>query len=339
MTPVSDKTDRSARQWAVAALGFSILLVALKMAAFVWTGSVAILADALESTVNIVTSAFSLYAVRLSTTPRDADHPYGHGKIEYLSAATEGLLVAAAGAAILVVALPSLWDPGMPRDLGPASVLVFAIGLLTAAGGRAISKAGRRLESPALEADGRHLLTDAITTILVLATIAVVAFLRVPLLDPLVAVLLAAFLISQGARIVRQSVGGIMDEANPSLLDQIGDALERVRQPGWVSPHHVKVHRLGMAIHVDLHLVFPRFWSLEEAHEASEKIEAAMCDEFGPRTETMVHMEPCTHRSCRYCSLEDCPVRSRPFDTHRDWDHALISRPFRHHYEELDEHH
>lgn len=339
MTTSIDITDRSARYWALGALVFSVTLVGLKMAAFALTGSVAILADALESTVNIVTSAFSLYAVRLSTTPRDADHPYGHGKIEYLSAATEGLLVAGAGVAILVVAAPSLWNPQLPTSLSGGALFVAAIAAATGVGGAAIRRAGRRLESPALEADGKHLLADSVTSLVVLGAIAAVYLTRFPLIDPLVAVLLAIFLVVQGARIVRESIGGIMDEASPQLLDRIGAALERVRQPGWVSPHHVKVHRLGMAIHVDLHLVFPRFWSLEEAHDASERIEASMIDEFGARTETMVHMEPCTSKSCRFCTLEGCPVRAVAFDTRREWNHKLVSRPFRHDYRELDEHH
>ena len=131
-------------------------------------------------------------------------------------------------------------------------------------------------------------------------------------LDSVAGILLGIVLVFSGARLVRRAVGGLMDEALPDVLERIAEVLLAQRRPGWVAPHACKVHRLGQSIHVDLHIVFPRFWALEDAHDAYT-IEDALRAEFGERTEVMLHYEPCTPRSCTYCDAEDCPLRENAF--------------------------
>ncbi len=330
MTAATRQSDaRAAITWATVAFVTSSALILAKFGAWWVTESTAILSDALESIINVVTSGFALYAVWLSARPRDEDHPYGHGKVEYVSAAIEGALILSAAVAILVVAVPRFWRPSDLDRLDLGAALISVIGIVTLVMGTLIRNAGRRLESPTIEADGAHLRADAVTTFGVLVGVILVRFTGVVWLDPLTAVVVAGSLVFTGIRIMRTAVGGLMDEADPALLDEIGDTLARVRRPGWVTPHHAKVHRLGQAIHVDMHLVFPRYWSLSQAHDASEEIEAALQARFGERTEAMVHMEPCTDQSCTYCDAPQCPVRAAEFIARRRWDHTTIARTHR----------
>lgn len=315
--------------WAAVAFGTSAALILGKFGAWWLTDSAAILSDALESIINVVTSGFALYAVWLSARPRDDDHPYGHGKVEYVSAAIEGALILSAAVAILVVAVPRFWRPAVLERMDLGAMVISVIGVVTLVAGTLIRNAGRRLESPTIEADGAHLRADAITTFGVLAGVILVHVTGIQWLDPLTAVLVAGWLVFTGVRIMRRAVGGLMDEADPELLDEIGETLAAVRRPGWITPHHAKVHRLGQTIHVDMHLVFPRYWSLEQAHDAAEEVEAGLQERFGPRTEAMVHMEPCTDQSCTYCDAPDCPIRIADFIARRRWDHTTIARPHR----------
>ncbi len=321
---------KAAIGWALFAVGASVTLVAVKVSAFALTGSSSILSDALESLINIVTSGLALYAVWLSSQPRDLEHPYGHGKIEYLSAGIEGLLVAVAGVAILVISAYRLAHPPELQALELGGGLTIVAVVVSLASGMALIKAGKRLSSPSLEADGIHLRSDAVTSIGALVGVGLVMLTGEVMLDALVAMVLSVWLMVDGGRVVRSAIGGILDEASPELLDELGAVLEGVREPGWTCPHHAKVHRLGSTIHVDLHMVFPRYWSLQTTHDATVKMEEAVRANFGMRTELMVHMEACRPDSCSECEMPDCPVRESEFVSRSVWNADFIRKTRRH---------
>lgn len=312
--------------WAALGLAVSIVLIAIKVAAFGLTGSAAILSDALESCIHIVTSGFALFAVWLAAQPQDENHPYGHGKVEYFAAFTEGCLVSLAGVAVIALSAHRLVEPQPLHrlDVGVALSLVSATICLVS--GTALARAGRRYESPTLEADGVHIRSDAITsfgafcaTLIVMATGAI-------WVDSVAGIGLGIVLVLGGAKVVRRAVGGLMDEALPEVLARIADVLLEHRAPGWIAPHACKIHRLGQSIHIDLHLVFPRFWELERAHDTAHRVEDALRDEFGERTEVMLHYEPCTPKSCTYCDAEACPVRDAAFVRMLPWTGESIAR-------------
>ncbi len=316
--------------WAVVGLMFSLALTSAKWAAFALTGSAAVLSDAIESFVNVLSSSFVLYAVWLSSKPRDDDHPYGHGKVEYFSAGFEGALVLFAAVSIGVVGVLRLLEPQVPQNLGLGAIVQSVIAFVTLIFGQALIRAGKRYESPSLVADGVHVRSDAVTTVAVVLGMLATWATGYVWMDAALAVGVAVWLFVSGVLVVREAVGGLMDEANPELLGRIGEALEEVREPGWIAPHHGKVHRLGRTIHVDLHMVFPRFWSIEDVHDASKVVDARLIDEFGEGTEVMLHMESCTSRSCTYCDLDDCPMRDAAFVRCHGWtaDHvSSTSRP------------
>ena len=315
---------RTVWRWAVFGMVFNLCLTGGKWAVYAFTLSAVILSDAIESLVNVLSSGFVLYAVWLSQRPRDVDHPYGHGKVEYFSAGFEGALVLGAACAIAGVSIWRLVEPVQPHLLGWGAAMELLIALVTLGVGQAMIRAGTKWESMSLKADGVHIRSDAITSGAAFVGILAVLFTGQMWLDATVALMVSVWLMINGVMVVREAVAGLMDEANPELLDEIAASLESVRQPGWLAPHHVKVHRLGPSVHIDMHMVFPAFWSIEEVHAHTQTIERALAVQFGTQTETMIHMESCTPRSCSYCVVEDCPIRQHPFKRKLAWDSAQI---------------
>lgn len=330
MEATEKPVSRSAISWGRIALLVSVTLMLAKMGVYIITGSMAVLSDAIESVVNIATSSFALYAVWVASQPRDRNHPYGHGRIEYLAEAGEGIAIFVAGAAILVVSFSRGPDTeGM--SLTPLGVaLVGGIAVLTFVAGTLIRRAGVRLGSPTLRADGEHIRADAITTVGAFIGVLLVYLTGIGWIDMLVAVILGFWLTYIGGKLLFRASRQLMDRADPELLDEIAETLTAIREPGWVAPHLARVHHLGQEIHVDMHLVFPRFWSLERAHDASEIVEAALVERYGEKTDLMLHMEACTPISCSYCDVSDCPIRSASFEGLAPWTGEYISAPLRH---------
>jgi cation diffusion facilitator family transporter len=320
----------AALRWAWASLAMAMGLGLAKLAAAAFTGSVALLSDALESLVNVAASLVTVRATAVSAQPRDDDHPYGHGRIEYVAAAAQAAMVAAAGGATLAFAIPRLLSGADVPHAAPGVIAGAGIAVVTLAFAAVLRRAGARVSSPALVADAEHLRADSVTTIGSVAGLAVVAVTGEPAVDAVVALLLGLWMLWSARRMLRPAMSGLLDEADPVALEQIAHALETHRQPGWLAPHHVKTHRLGPNVHVDLHLVLPRFWSLDAAHDVAETVEAALQETLGEGTDTMVHLEPCTPVACTGCDLEDCPVRSEPFVARERWDAASVSRRERH---------
>jgi cation diffusion facilitator family transporter len=316
-------------RWAASAFVVSLLLSIAKFIAYKWTASTALLSDALESLINIGTSAFALYAVWLSAKPRDDDHPYGHGKIEYLAAGIEGALISAAGVIIAIVAIPRLWNVIPIERISVGLAISAAIAAVALGFGQLLVLAGRRLESLTIESDGAHLRSDGLTTAGAFVALVIVAITGWTWVDPLAALIMACWLLISGVNIVRRAVGGLMDEAVPELLDTIAERLESVRQPGWLSPHHAKIHRHGQYVHIDMHLVLPRYWSLEQSHDVTHVIEESLHDAFGERSEIMIHMEPCRPDACSGCDISDCPVRAAAFEHRDSFSGRAIRLPYR----------
>ncbi|MFT6399903.1 MAG: cation diffusion facilitator family transporter, partial [Bradymonadia bacterium] len=291
----------TALRWAVFGLVVSLLLMGIKTVGYLVTGSAAVLADALESSIHIVTSGFALFAVWLSSRPGDQNHPYGHGKVEYLSAALEGFLVLLTGAAIVGVGVKRLIAPVELPAIAVGAAVELVAALIALAAGTALVRAGRRIDSPTIEADGVHIRSDAMTSFGGMFGVLMVAATGQVWIDSVVAIFLGLFLFYSGGGVIRTAVGGLMDEANPELMKEIATTMAEVRAEGWITPHAAKVHRLGQAFHLDLHLVFPRYWRLDEAHTASHEMQDSLRAKFDDRVEVMIHNEPCIDSNCQFC--------------------------------------
>jgi cation diffusion facilitator family transporter len=276
---------------AAASVAVALLVLGLKAAAWWLTGSVALFADALESVVNVAAAFAALIAIRLSAKPADANHPYGHAKAEYFSAVLEGALIVIAAFLILHQAWEA-WQAPRPLDQAPTGLVVAAVATAINAGWAALLfRRGREARSPALLADARHLLADVVTSGGVLVAVALVALTGALWLDPLMAALTALNILWSGSRLMRESVGGLMDEAVPAERLARIRALVAEHAAGAIEAHDIRTRQSGRFTFVEFHLVVPGDMTVTRAHDICDRIEAALQAELGAATIT-IHVEP-----------------------------------------------
>ncbi len=269
----------------------------LKWLAYALTGSVALYSDALESIVNIVAAGAALIAVLVSRRPADSNHPYGHTKAEYFSAVLEGVLIVLAALAIVREAWPRLLAPEPIPELGAGMLVSLGASGLNAMLGWFLIRNGRKARSPAVVADGQHILTDVLTSVGVLVGIGLAWLSGWWILDPLLAIAVAINILWVGWRLVRDSVGGLMDEAIPEqeledIRNSLNYALEGLTSDGRVLEiHDLRTRRAGPRTFVEFHLVVPGATSVEQAHQICDRLENALRANLdGVRT--TIHVEP-----------------------------------------------
>jgi cation diffusion facilitator family transporter len=308
-----------------------IVLMLLKFAAFFLTGSNAILTDAFESIVNILAGSFALYSIWYASRPKDQDHPYGHGKIEFISAGFEGGLILVAAAAMMG---KSVWGLLAPK---PLENLDWGFGLTMLAGaanfglGAYLKKAGESHNSLTLRADGQHLQSDAYSSLALLIGLGIIYFTGIDWLDNVVAIGFAVFIAWHGIQLIRQSIAGVLDEADATLLNKVVSILEKNRASNWIDIHNLRIIQYGALLHVDCHLTLPYYYTLEQAHEEVKRVEDAL-NEVIPKTEVFIHSDPCLPpASCKVCQLADCPFRQQALAQVVPWESANIQQNRKHH--------
>jgi cation diffusion facilitator family transporter len=321
--------DRARARIRAAAISLVVALVLLgtKLAAYFFTGSAAILSDALESIVNVVAAGMALFSVWYGAQPADQDHPYGHGKVEDFSAGVEGALILLAAMLIFWAAIPRFFDPVPLESLGSGGILV---GLATVANlllGLYLVRTGRENQSRALIADGRHVLADVVTSVGAVGALVLVGLTGWLWLDPLIACVIAVHIVVAGFKLIRESVGRLMDEADEEVLQAVSEHLEQSRRPHWIDVHELRAWWAGDTLHVDAHLVLPRYWSIERAHAAGDEFEAEVGIAVGTRSGVVVHVDPCRDVFCARCRVEECEIRVRELEDRRPWDREWMVRP------------
>lgn len=276
---------------AVGSIVVSFVVLAIKYVAFALTGSVALLSDALESIVNVATAFTAFLALRIAAQPADANHPYGHTKAEYLSAVVEGVLIVVAAFAILREAYMGFISPHAIEAPVNGLGVSFVASALNAGWAWFLVREGRRHRSPALLADGGHLFTDVISSVGVIIGVALVFVTGWEQLDAAIAGLVALNVLWTGWRIMRDSVGGLMDESVPEGV------LVRVREliagnaDGAVEAHDVKTRRAGKMTFIEFHLVVAGDMSVSLAHDICDRLERVLRAEI-PDTAVSIHVEP-----------------------------------------------
>lgn len=314
MTTTTDPLEHGVRLRAgMIAFAASIAILAVKLAAWALTGSTAVLSDALESFVNVAAGAILLASLRLSAQPADHNHPYGHGKVEFFSAGVEATLIAVAAVLISIEAVQALVAGAELRQIDVGLGLVTAATIGNAAVGTYLLRVGRRSHSLALVADGRHLLTDVVTSVGVIVGLLLVRVTGIALFDPLVALAVAGHILVTALRLAREAVRGLMDEADPAALREMVDALEARRAPWHIDAHSLRAWRSGPIQHLDLHVVVPRYFDADRLHEIDQEIEDTLLAASGRPGEGIVHFDPCRPRHCSSCMMEACPVRAAAF--------------------------
>lgn len=304
------------QKWVVT---IAVVLFILKVIAWVLTHSVAILTDALESTVNVIAGFIGLYSLYVAAKPRDEDHPYGHGKAEFLSAAVEGTLIIIAGLVIIYEAISNFIHPTPLRKLDYGLILVAVTAVINFVVGYIAVQKGKKNNSLALIASGKHLQSDTWSTVgLVIGLILILVTGKV-WIDSVVAIAFACFILYTGYHILRSSVAGIMDEVDKDLLKKMLDVLNASRRENWIDLHNFRIIKYGGTLHIDCHLTIPWYLNVAEAHEEVEALGSLIKKEFGDAIELFVHTDPCLDFSCPICTKEKCNVRKNPFEKRMEW--------------------
>ena len=291
----------------------------MKLVAWSLTGSVAILTDALESTVNVVAGLIGIYSLYVSAKPKDTDHPYGHGKAEFLSAAIEGTLISVAGIIIVYEAINNLIHPHPIQSLDYGIWIVAATAVINYVTGSICISTGKKNNSLALMASGKHLQSDTYSTVGIIAGLVLLYFVKLWWIDSAVAILFAFVIMFTGYKIVRTSVAGIMDEADTTLLQKLVVMLNANRRPNWIDVHNLRIIKYGGTIHLDCHLTVPWYLNVHQAHEEIDALSALVKNEYGESMELFVHSDGCLDFSCSVCTKDDCTVRKHPFEQKIEW--------------------
>jgi cation diffusion facilitator family transporter len=297
----------------------SLILLLAKFGAYYLTDSKAVLSDAIESTINVVTAAFLMLSISVSSKPVDKNHPYGHGKIESFSAGLEGGLIILAAVVIFVEAIPAFFVLQPPQNLGPGIYILGGAGIINLIVGTHLLRAGNKYKSDALSADGRHLLTDFYTSAGVIIGLLLYSITGYIWLDPFVACLVALNILIPGIKLLAKSFKNLMDEADPELLERIVQGLNTIKKPGWLYPHKLRALRSGRYHHVDLHISLPHYWTLTQVHEAEQEITKALLQAIGEEGDIMIHVDPCEPPYCPVCEVDDCSERKTEFNNAPQW--------------------
>lgn len=302
-----------------------IILFLVKLYAWYQTNSVAILTDALESTINVIAGLIGLYSLYLSSLPKDHNHPYGHGKVEFISASIEGALITIAGVVIIYEAVSELQNPKTIEKLDLGLILVSLTAVINYVLGFYAIKKGKKNNSLALIASGKHLQTDTYSTIGIIIGLIILYFTEISWIDSVTALIFAGFIIYTGYKIVRESISGIMDETDELLLKEVVDYLSEERRENWIDLHNLRIIKYGSTLHFDCHMTVPWYFNIEEGHKEVDALEDAVKNHFGERIELFVHLDACKEYSCNICSKTDCPVRKHPFQEKINWTMQNVS--------------
>ncbi len=306
----------------------SVIVLGIKFAAYYLTHSQAVLSDALESIVNVLAALVALVLMKLTLEPADEEHPYGHGKIEYFSAAFEGGLISFAAAVIGYEAVAALVRGEVAHRLEEGVVYILVATLLNLFLGLYLKHIGKKHHSEAMLASGTHVMTDVWTTLAVAVGLGIVYWTGWQWVDPLVALLVAFHLAANGYMIVRRSMSGLLDEMDHESLTKLSLAFQKNLEPGLIDIHHLRTIRSGRFHHIDAHLVVPEFWDVGKTHMVTHQFEARVVNDYPFDGEIAFHIDPCQRKFCTRCDLQTCHVRAQKFQMRSSLDvKALIAGP------------
>lgn len=307
-----------------------VLLFFGKLVAWRITNSDAIFSDAMESIVNIIAAFMGLYSLYLASKPKDADHPYGHGKVEFITSGIEGALIIFAGLMILGQAFASLLSKSILKEIDFGIYIVAATAIVNYLIGYISLKKGKAENSFVLQSSGKHLMADTFTTFGVIVSLIIVSLTKIFWIDALVALIFGIYIISVGYKIVRKSLSGIMDAADPDMLRKLSSFLNENRKTTWIDLHNTKIQQHGSHLHIDAHLTLPWYLQLRDAHKEMETLLLLIAKNTDRKIEFNFHMDDCKDFSCKICQVENCPVRQYNFEKKIIWDEKTISQIQKH---------
>ncbi|RZJ31774.1 MAG: cation transporter, partial [Chryseobacterium sp.] len=292
------------QKW-IAAVG--IILFIGKIIAWKMTNSDSVFSDAMESIVNIISAFLGLYALYLGGKPRDENHPYGHGKVEFVTSAIEGSLISIAGVMIIYEGTNSLISGKILNKIDWGIWIIAATAIANYVLGYISIQKGKAENSIVLISSGKHLQSDTFSTLGVVVSLVLVYFTNLVWIDSIVALGLGFYIITIGYKIIRQSLSGIMDEADPEMLGRLADFLNQNRKPEWIDVHNMKIQQFGSKLHIDAHITLPWYFELRTAHNEMEEMIKLIAENTERTVEFNFHMDDCKPTSCPICDIADCP--------------------------------
>ena len=307
-----------------------ILLFVGKLIAWHLTNSDAVFSDAMESIVNIIAAFMGLYSLYLAAKPKDLDHPYGHGKVEFVTSGIEGALIIFAGVIIIVQSVDSLLHGNVPKKLDWGILIVALTAAINYLMGHISIKKGIKQNSLVLQSSGKHLQSDTFTTLGVVISLVLIYFTKIYWIDAAVALIFGGYIMFIGYRIIRKALSGIMDEADLEMLSRLAKFLNENRKPEWIDIHNMRIQQHGSGLHIDAHLTLPWYFELRKAHEEMEKAYKLIGENTDRSVEFNFHLDDCKTFSCEICQLSECPVRQKPFVKKIEWNEKNISQVRKH---------
>jgi cation diffusion facilitator family transporter len=307
-----------------------ILLMLAKFTAYFITSSNSILTDAAESIVNILASLFAFYSIYVAAQPKDLNHPYGHGKVEFFSVFIEGSLIVIAGILISFKSVYNLFFPHEISDLVTGTIIIGISGLINYVLGYYLIDQSKKYNSLTLYADGKHLQTDAYTSVGLVIGLLLIYFTGLNYLDSILSISIGVFIIYSGYKLVRRSVSGLMDESDFDTSDEIIAILNTHRKESWIDMHNLRTQRYGPDIHIDCHITLPYYFDLNKVHEEVSEVDKLVNYMANSRTEFFIHADPCMPECCHYCRMLECTVRSEPKNMDIAWTIENVTKNQKH---------
>lgn len=298
----------------------SVVLMAVKFSAYLLTHSNAILTDAMESIVNVTAGGFALFSIWYASLPRDENHPYGHGKIEFFSAGFEGGLIFIASILVIINATMALLKGNLIHSLDTGIILTAIAGGINYFTGSYLVKEGNRNNSLLMVASGKHLLSDTLTSVGLVAGLVIVWITDLLWIDSIIAIIFGIVILRTGYNLIRKSVTGLLDEADFKKLELIISEMEANRRERWIDIHNLRVLKFGSKLHVDCHITLPWYDSLEKSHDEIVMLENLVRKTSGHDVEFFIHADPCVMpHSCKICQVKDCKYRQAEFKKKIEW--------------------
>lgn len=304
---------------AILSLSVGLAMFIFKVAAYIITGSAAIFSDAAESVVHVMATGMALFSIILSAKPPDESHPYGHGNVEYFSAGIEGLLILVAAIFIIYESTISIINGPQLQKLGVGAIIITIASTVNLWLGTYLVRTGRKTNSLTLVADGKHVLTDSITSFGVIAAVVIVLITDIVILDPVIAIIIALNILYTGWKLIREAIGGLMNEANPELLKKVCDKIVSLKKNYWIDIHELRFWESGDKLFLDFHLILPYYFNIKQTHQEENELEAELRNSF-PNTELKIHLDFCVPELCKYCNYSDCEVRTEIKSKSFIWD-------------------
>jgi cation diffusion facilitator family transporter len=303
----------------------SLAIMGAKFYAYYASGSTTLLTDALESIVNVVAAAFAYYSIYLASLPRDLNHPYGHGKVEFFASGLEGVLILLAALYIFLHAWQHLYAHPELKSLDLGIMISLSSATINGILGYYLVSQGKSAHSPAIVADGKHLKLDALNGVFVVVALVITYVTNLFWIDSIASLIFASVMCWQGLNLIREAIAALMDETNPEVFQKVIQWIVSNKKQAWIDLHNLRVQQYGGDLHIDCHLTLPRYWDLNRVHDEIHEFEVTIGQVMPTDIEIFVHVDPCLDECCPHCPITNCQIRKQDFIKEIEWNKVNLA--------------